>query len=105
MASYHLLFGLCDYLTYHSQGGDVVGVFVDMRARCMAFYRNRRHIATVQGLPEAVFPALSLSGTDLSATLDFCTEGYAFPPLIPVELDPDAGLFHLECDAGTDFGL
>ena len=76
-----------------------------MRARVLAFYRNKKHIATVQGLPEAIFPAISLSGTDLAATLDFASDDYVFPAVAAVSLDPDASLFSLKCDVGSDFSL
>lgn len=82
----------------------MIGVFVDMRARVLGFYRNKQYLVSVQGLPAVVYPCVSLSGA-VSATLDFCTEGYVFPSLPSVDADPDAGLFTLEYTLSSDFCL
>lgn len=81
-----------------------MGVFIDMNKRVLGFYRNRKYVATVQGLPDAVFPAISLSGP-VSATLDFATDDYVFPSLPQASLDPDASLFTLECSTANEFSL
>jgi hypothetical protein len=53
----------------------VIGVFVDMDMRALGFYKNKEYIATIYDLPDSVYPAVSLSGKNLTVVLDMNPTG------------------------------